>query len=467
MYGTVWDVVLDGAKLYVAGFSSGFNVFDVSQPAQPVHTGGILYPSSMKVAIGDTHLYVPTSPHGVQILRIDGTGLPVELGSYDEGGHSMKMDLVEDTAYLAGRYDGLRILDVGDPGDIRELGRWPVYHARDVAVVGDLAYVAAQQDGLWVLDVSDPSAPVGIGHLPSAYAAGVVIRGSVLYLADRVNGVLSIDISDPTAPVIIGSYLTLGETLLDIAMRDSYLYLAYGQTGVRILRVNTPSAPLLIAHLGTGGFSQSVDVQGDLLAVAEGDPGIRLFHIADPASPIELGRFDTKGNAAGLDIQGEHLYVASYPYGLAALDISNPTAPVWTGTFDTAGTAQTVYARQNVIYLVDMEDGLWILDHDEATSVDDGTVPQRTLGFTAHPNPFNPSTRFAFTLDAPGHVELAVYAPDGRRVARPHLGGLPAGDHVLTWRGTADDGRPLPSGVYLARLVSGGAKALLKITLVR
>ncbi|MBU0742432.1 hypothetical protein KKG45_08545 [bacterium] len=465
--GIVWDTVLDGHLLYVTGFSCGFNVFDVLVPTAPVYRGGLLYASSLKTAVGHDMLYVPTSPNGLRAVRITGDGPPIEFGRYDEGGHSMKMDLVDGTAYIAARYDGLRILDVKDPARIRELGHWYTNHARDVKVDGDLAFVAAEQDGLRVLDVSDPSAPVEIGHLYSPYASGVVKRGNTLFLADRVIGMLSIDVSDPTQPEVIGSYQTIGETLLDIAGRDSYLYLAYGHNGLRILRVNNPAAPLFLANLDTDGFSQGVDVQGDLVAVADGATGVRLVHVGNPSSPIELGRYDTKGNAAGLDIQGEHLYVASYPYGLIVLDIKDPTAPAWAGSFDTAGTAQSVVARQDLIYLVDMEDGLWILDHDEATGVDEGAAPRRPLLLAAHPNPFNPTTRFTFMLHAPGRAELAIYTPDGRRVARPHDATLPAGEHALTWQGTADDGRPLPSGVYLARLMSGGVKDLLKITLVR
>jgi len=439
----------------------------VSAPTAPDLTGRVIYAGCLETAVGDDLLYVPTSPYGLAAIEIDAFGVPDQVGVYDEGGHSVRVDVVDGMAYMAARYDGVRILDVSDPGKIVEHGHWSVTHARDVKVVGDYAYVAAEQDGFRVLDVSDPDAPFEVGHVPMLYANGLVVRGDNVYVSDRVTGVVTVDISDPTDPIQIGQYDTYGDNLYDIAIRDSYLFLAYGFDGIRILRVNNPASPLLISTLDTEGFSQGIAVQGDLVAVADGADGIRMLHVADPASPIELGRYDTKGTAAAVDLQGDHLYVASYPYGVIVLDIADPTAPVWAGIFDTAGMAQAVVARQNMVYLVDMEDGLWILDHDQATSVDDGVVPSSLLRLSAYPNPFNPQTRFSFTLPAPGFVELAIYTPAGRRVSRPFGEVLPAGAHAVTWRGLDDDGRPLPSGVYLARLKSGGIAALRKIALIR
>jgi hypothetical protein len=64
------------------------------------------------------------------------------------------------------------------------------------------------------------------------------------------------------------------------------------------------------------------------------------------------------------------------------------------------------------------------------------------------PNPFNPTTRIAFTLDRPGAVDVSVFDVAGRRVATLYQGHLEAGDHQLTWNGTTDGGQPAPSGQY-------------------
>jgi len=84
-----------------------------------------------------------------------------------------------------------------------------------------------------------------------------------------------------------------------------------------------------------------------------------------------------------------------------------------------------------------------------------------------HPNPFNPSTVLDYTLPEAGRMELAVYDVQGRRVAVLVSGLMTAGDHRVEWRGLDDSGRPVASGVYLARLAAGAKIKTRKIVLAR
>lgn len=69
-----------------------------------------------------------------------------------------------------------------------------------------------------------------------------------------------------------------------------------------------------------------------------------------------------------------------------------------------------------------------------------------------HPNPFNPSTRIAFSLAAPEPVSLKVFDMDGRLVRTLVEGVQTAGDHETFWDGTDASGRRVASGTYLYRL---------------
>ncbi|MDM7917203.1 MAG: S8 family serine peptidase, partial [Candidatus Eisenbacteria bacterium] len=75
---------------------------------------------------------------------------------------------------------------------------------------------------------------------------------------------------------------------------------------------------------------------------------------------------------------------------------------------------------------------------------------------TASPNPFRPRTTIRLQLPEAAGARLAIYAVDGRRVAVLHDGALPAGPHEFVWNGSEDVGRPVPSGVYYARLMLDG-----------
>jgi len=116
----------------------------------------------------------------------------------------------------------------------------------------------------------------------------------------------------------------------------------------------------------------------------------------------------------------------------------------------------------------------------------DSTVPPATILFQNFPNPF-PNARVAatciwFDLQTAATVELQIMDLRGNHVRSiipsanfPASGTLAAGrygrasegsnsgcDPRLTWDGYADDGHPVPPGVYLIRLRAGGVETFRK-----
>ncbi len=84
------------------------------------------------------------------------------------------------------------------------------------------------------------------------------------------------------------------------------------------------------------------------------------------------------------------------------------------------------------------------------------------------PNPFNPITRIAFELPAPGLVVLRIYDVSGRLVRHLVSGGsFPAGRHELVWDGRDDAGQAQSSGVYLYRVETAGRALGGKMALLR
>jgi hypothetical protein len=108
--------------------------------------------------------------------------------------------------------------------------------------------------------------------------------------------------------------------------------------------------------------------------------------------------------------------------------------------------------------------GRWLLD--DATGTPPAPMPNG-LALRVRPNPFNPRTTIAYTLPVGRQVRLDLYDLRGRRVARLAHGPRAAGEHAITWDGRDGTGRELPSGVYLARLVTGGAVTTRKLVLAR
>ncbi len=85
----------------------------------------------------------------------------------------------------------------------------------------------------------------------------------------------------------------------------------------------------------------------------------------------------------------------------------------------------------------------------------------------ASPNPFNPMTTIELRLPAPGPARVSVHAVDGGLVRTLHDGPLSAGPHALTWDGRDGEGRSVPAGVYMARVVAGVLVDAGKLVLVK
>lgn len=129
--------------------------------------------------------------------------------------------------------------------------------------------------------------------------------------------------------------------------------------------------------------------------------------------------------------------------------------------------------RNDVVYgyqhnrnpFVDHPEWVDLLFGEGFVGVDD--MPSVLTLHAAAPNPFNPATSIAFSLDEPGPVDLSVYALDGRRVRTLTTESLEAGRHGVMWYGRDDRGQAMPSGSYVVRLSGRGESQSMKVMLVQ
>jgi len=82
------------------------------------------------------------------------------------------------------------------------------------------------------------------------------------------------------------------------------------------------------------------------------------------------------------------------------------------------------------------------------------------------PNPFNPTTRIAFSLPAPARVLLDVFNVRGARVRTLFAGAAPAERSEARWDGTGAGGARVASGVYFYRLRADGRSLVHKMVLI-
>ena len=84
------------------------------------------------------------------------------------------------------------------------------------------------------------------------------------------------------------------------------------------------------------------------------------------------------------------------------------------------------------------------------------------------PNPFNPQTTIFFELDVAGDAVVRIHDLRGRTLRTFRYTNLPAGQRQeISWNGRDQDGRSLPSGVYLYQLESHGFSTSKRMSLIR
>jgi hypothetical protein len=102
-----------------------------------------------------------------------------------------------------------------------------------------------------------------------------------------------------------------------------------------------------------------------------------------------------------------------------------------------------------------------------SATVPAAALPAKCRLLPNHPNPFNPSTTVTYEISQPGQASLVVYDARGRRLLTLLDGFTPVGRHSLQWDGRDSQGRKMPSGSYITRLVTDQGVSSQKMVLAR
>jgi len=84
-----------------------------------------------------------------------------------------------------------------------------------------------------------------------------------------------------------------------------------------------------------------------------------------------------------------------------------------------------------------------------------------------YPNPFNPTTNIAFSLEKAGQTTINIYSVNGQLQRTVLSKPMTAGQHQVSFDGRDDAGNMLASGVYFYKLQSGQKIATKKMILIK
>ena len=324
------------------------------------------------------------------------------LGEYRnpawDDGYTFNVRVAGNIAYVV-RTDGLHVLNIADPGDIREIGRFihpgGIQYSNDVKLftIGARRYAVIADFPCDVIDVTTPSSPQLVSQLTDeAHTVFIESHGgkTYAYLGNYDASSTVWDISTPASPHRLGRYQTSGFLVHDLYAEAGVAYLNAWDAGFIVVDFTTPASPV---RLGTWAptptetsHSSWVTTAGGRRVAVHGEESASA-HLSvvdvDPASPTfmdELGTYRTRDWTSIHNVMafGNRAYIAYYQDGVRILDLSDPTHPTLLGyynTWDPQGPESTSGLFQSAvgidvdlatrrIYLADSPRGLLIF-HDD------------------------------------------------------------------------------------------------------
>ncbi|QDE93783.1 hypothetical protein BHS06_35060 [Myxococcus xanthus] len=224
-YSNVHTVLVDGDRLYasdITDFVGSTRVYDISAPLAPVLRQVITLPESS--SLGGPHdffayegrLYLSNAYGGYSVVDVTDLENVRHLGQYIYPGfggfahHSAVGTFAGRTiAFEGGEFPGshLRVLDVTDPANIVKIGEHRMRYSTSIhnmILKGERLYVAWYHEGVRVLDVANPTQPRQVAHFNTfretdPHRAGGAFEGAIgirlpgdgyVYVVDTSRGLL-------------------------------------------------------------------------------------------------------------------------------------------------------------------------------------------------------------------------------------------------------------------------------------
>jgi hypothetical protein len=297
--GFALGVYVSGNYAYVADYTSGLQIIDVSNPTNPTLVGTYVPIVARDVHVSGNYAYVTDDGIGFQIINVSNPTNPTLEGTLALSSLADSVYQSGNYAYVANSESGLKIIDVSSPTNPTLEATYDTEGAGGVYVSGNYAYVADDNSGLQIINVSNPTNPTLEGtYNTSGSASGVYLSGDYAYVADLSSGLQIIDVSSLTNPILEGSYDTPG-LAIDVHVSGNYAYVADNYSGLQIIGLFDLTSPTLEGSYDTPERSVELYVSGDYVYVAEGYSGLLIIRIPDEGDTDTL--FDTLEYGLGTD----------------------------------------------------------------------------------------------------------------------------------------------------------------------
>ena len=434
------DVVVIENYAFVVDYSEGLLVIDISDPTNPEKIGDYLSGTALKLAVVDDYAYIARGNGQFTILDISEPAEPQLVKNYNSGESQVWSVAVDgDYAYLGTTGEGVYIIDISDPTNPQEVSSYPIYDTvYDLKIIGDYLYVAGGQEGFFTLNVSDSTDPQilgeytnNTGHLaPKAY--GLMVIDDLVFLCKYTDGFLILDVSELSNPILLGTYKTDAQ-VREMKILDNYGYIAAGFGGLRIYDFSNPVNPQFISSYPIEAYVFGVTLRDSYAYITcwnqwSGYTGLIILDVTNPNNIQQISAYGTGTISYRTIIKEDYAYIANTDYGLLILDISDSTNPSFVGEYNTTGESYGVAIEGNYAYIADYGGGLVIVN------ISDPNNPELVSSYDTGPSAFSIKIvdNYAYVIDSQeGLIVIDISDPTSPEYVSSYDGGVQHTDIML------------------------------------
>ena len=320
----------------------GLVVLDLGDPAAPVEVGRLFLEGTargVKLSSGGDFAFVASYSGGLQVVDITDPTAPLLLGVWENPSHvddakATGIVIYGDNLYLLS-YWGLHNIDISDPANPTLVQENLDDHYSCMAVRGEYGYLCST-GRLTVVDLSQPDAVSVVEATEmSGSLTHLEVSGAYLYVTNAYEGFQVFDLSDPKSPVLAGGCdLNDGDYMqssaYDIVFLGDYAYLADNRYGLNIVDVTTPTTPVLVAtHQPDVYFRPTaLAAWGSDLLINSYYYRFEILQLPYPDAPASFGHYDFPGYIRSVAIDGNIAWAGDYRGILYRIDLSDPYAPI-------------------------------------------------------------------------------------------------------------------------------------------
>lgn len=212
--GSMARFTIAGDYLFTVGTAT-MQLFDISQPENPINAGSINAGFNIETIFNYQSNLFLGSQDGMYIYDIERPSEPELLSIYH---HITSCDPVVaqgNFAYVTMRngvncrfgQNLMDIIDISNPSAPKRISSTRMFNPHGLAIADTLLYVCEGKEGLKVLNVKDPHDVKEVAHIPDVFGYDVIVRGHLLILTGE-NGVFQYRVDEPDDPELLSEILT-------------------------------------------------------------------------------------------------------------------------------------------------------------------------------------------------------------------------------------------------------------------